>query len=138
MSSIWVRSLKATPNFDCGLCGYQRCASFARAAIIEDIEISACPVLKQNEFGGLCGELESVLKRRTTLRTRISPELPEGGLLLTKPCKDTDEKVMAELRVFNGVPEGDEIKFGVFDPIFLCDFMDCLKSEFDLVKCSRD
>ncbi|MHA1575850.1 MAG: (Fe-S)-binding protein, partial [Candidatus Thorarchaeota archaeon] len=138
MSSIWVRSLKSTPNFDCGLCGYQRCASFARAVVVEAVEIDTCPVLKQDEFTGLYGEFEFVLKRRTSLRTRISPELPEGGLLLTKPCKDTDEKVMAELRVYNGVQEGDEIQFGVFDPTLLCDFMDCLKSEFDLVKCSRD
>ncbi|MHA1638462.1 MAG: (Fe-S)-binding protein [Candidatus Thorarchaeota archaeon] len=138
MSSIWVRSLKATPKFDCGLCGFQRCASFTRAAVTEDISIDACPVLSQDEFGGFYGELESVLKRGATLRSRTSPEMPDGGLLLTKPCKDTDEKVMAELRAYNGVPPGGEIKYGVFDSVLLCDFLDCLSTQFDLVKCSRD
>jgi len=45
---------------------------------------------------------------------------------------------MAELRVHNGVEPGDRINFGVFDPVLLCDYSECLISEFEDVKCSRD
>lgn len=83
-------------------------------------------------------DLLTLISRKTGLRFRTATELPEGGVVLTRPCKDTDQKVMAELRVHNGVEPGDRINFGVFDPILLCDLSDCLSSEFDEVKCSRD
>ena len=83
-------------------------------------------------------DLETVGMRRSTLRDRPGPEPPEGGVLFTQPCKDTNEKVMAELRVFNGVPAGELMRFGVFDPHILCDLMECLVAKFELVKCSRD
>jgi hypothetical protein len=91
-----------------------------------------------NEFAGLMSEMESLIKRKSGLRFRTAAELPDGGVLLTRPCKDTDEKVMAELRVYNGVPVGEQIRFGVFDPNLLCEFIECLSAFFEVVKCSRD
>ena len=76
--------------------------------------------------------------RQPTLIGKPAAKLPEGGMLLTKPCQDTDEKVMAELRVFNGVEEGETMHFGVFDPQLLCSLMDCLSTNFELIRCSRD
>ncbi len=138
MSSIWTRSTKASPQLDCGLCGYPKCSSFARAALVEQISLDACPLFGLTEFAGLMSELETLIKRKTGLRFRVATELPEGGVLLTRPCKDTDEKVMAELRVHNGVPVGEQIRFGVFDPNLLCEFSECLSDVFEVVKCSRD
>ncbi|MDF1540996.1 MAG: (Fe-S)-binding protein [Candidatus Thorarchaeota archaeon] len=138
MSSIWTRSAKASPQFDCGLCGYPKCASFTRAVLVDSATLDQCPLLKLNEFAGLLSELESLLLRKTGLRFRTVTELPEGGVLLTRPCKDTDQKVMAELRVHNGVPVGEIIRFGVFDSALLCDYSECLSDTFEVVKCSRD
>ncbi len=138
MSSIWTRSIKATPQYDCGLCGYTRCASFARAFVVGDVSINACPILSFDEFGGLQSELESVAMRSTTLQPQLAQELPSDGLLLTMPCKDSTEKVMAELRVTNGVEPGTPIRFGVFDPILFCELLDCLRQHFETLKCSRD
>ncbi|MHA1934727.1 MAG: (Fe-S)-binding protein [Candidatus Thorarchaeota archaeon] len=138
MSSIWTRTWKSTPRLDCGMCGYPTCAAFARAFIVEDTPIDSCPLFELPEFTNLKVELEAGGMRRSTLRDRAAPEPPEGGVLFTQPCKDTNEKVMAELRVFNGVPTGELVRFGVFDPHILCDLMDCLVTKFELVKCSRD
>ncbi|UCE11221.1 MAG: hypothetical protein JSW61_04600 [Candidatus Thorarchaeota archaeon] len=138
MSSIWTRTWKATPKVDCGLCGLPNCASFGRAIVFGECEIEACPLLRLNGFASLKAELKSICSRAPSRRAKLAPEQPEGGVLFTRPCKDTDEKVMAELRVFNGVKTGEPILFGVFDPRILCELMDCLKPHFDLVKCSRD
>jgi hypothetical protein len=83
-------------------------------------------------------ELERLSKRKPTLRGKPAAKLPEGGMLLTRPCQDTDEKVMAELRVFNGVEPGEPIHFGVFEPSLLCDLIDCIADRFELIRCSRD
>ena len=107
MSSIWARTWKNTPQLDCGMCGYPTCAAFARAFVVEDTAIDSCPLFELPEFMNLKEEIETVGMRRSTLRERSAPEPPEGGVLFTQPCKDTDEKVMAELRVFNGVPAGE-------------------------------
>ncbi len=138
MSSIWTRITKASPGLDCGLCGFPKCSSFARAALVEDVSLEECPLYGLTEFAGLLSEMESLIQRKTGLRFRTAAELPEGGVLLTRPCKDTDEKVMAELRVHNGVPAGDQLRFGVFDSNLLCEFSECLSDIFDVVKCSRD
>ena len=45
---------------------------------------------------------------------------------------------MAELRVHNGVPVGEQIRYGVFDSTLLCDYSECLLGVFEVVKCSRD
>jgi len=138
MSSIWTRSVKASPRFDCGLCGFPKCASFTRAVIVDLATLDQCPLLNLNEFAGLMSELETLIKRKTGLRFRTATELPEGGVLLTRPCKDTDQKVMAELRVHNGVQVGEQVRFGVFDSTLLCDYSECLSGVFEVVKCSRD
>ncbi|MFW9850198.1 MAG: (Fe-S)-binding protein [Candidatus Thorarchaeota archaeon] len=138
MSSIWTRTTKASPGLDCGLCGFPKCSSFARAALVEDVSLDKCPLYSLTEFAGLLSEMENLVQRKTGLKFRTAAELPEGGVLLTRPCKDTDEKVMAELRVHNGVPAGDQLRFGVFDSNLLCEFSECLSDIFDVVKCSRD
>ncbi|MHA1959494.1 MAG: (Fe-S)-binding protein [Candidatus Thorarchaeota archaeon] len=138
MSSIWTRTWKATPKVDCGLCGLPNCASFGRAIMFGECEIEACPILKLNGFANLKTELKSTCSRAPDRRAKLAPEQPEGGVLFTRPCKDTDEKVMAELRIFNGVETGEPVLFGVFDPRILCELMDCMRPHFDLVKCSRD
>jgi ArsR family metal-binding transcriptional regulator len=138
LSSLWVKAWKTTPRIDCGLCGSANCGGFARSFVVGDLDIDACPLLRLSKYSELKNGLESLKKRSPTLVAKPAAKLPEGGVLFTRPCQDTDEKVMAELRVFNGVPEGTPLRFGVFDPQLLCDLMDCVSSGFELVRCSRD
>ncbi|MFW9802571.1 MAG: (Fe-S)-binding protein [Candidatus Thorarchaeota archaeon] len=138
MSSLWVKTWKSTPQIDCGLCGEATCASFARALIVGRTEIGKCPLLVLDRYKDSSEELELLSKRRPTLIGKPAAKLPEGGMLLTRPCQDTDEKVMAELRVYNGVEAGEPIHFGVFEPSLLCDLMDCISDRFELIRCSRD
>ncbi|MFW9890448.1 MAG: (Fe-S)-binding protein [Candidatus Thorarchaeota archaeon] len=138
MSSLWVKTWKSTPQIDCGLCGEATCASFARALVVGRTELDKCPLLVLDKHRDGREELMHLSKSRPTLIGKPAAKLPEGGMLLTRPCQDTDEKVMAELRVFNGVEAGEPIHFGVFEPSLLCDFMDCIADRFELVRCSRD
>jgi ArsR family metal-binding transcriptional regulator len=138
MSSLWVKTWKNTPQVDCGLCKQATCASFARALVVERTEIDACPLLSLVKYKERRAELERLSKRKPTIVGKPAAKLPEGGMLLTRPCQDTDEKVMAELRVFNGVEAGEQIHFGVFEPSLLCDLMDCIADRFELTRCSRD
>jgi len=138
LSSLWVKAWKTTPRIDCGLCGSANCGGFARALVVGDLDLDACPLLNLSEYSEHRESLAALKKRSPTLVAKPAAKLPEGGVLFTRPCQDTDEKVMAELRVFNGVPEGTPLRFGVFDPQLLCDLMDCVASGFELVRCSRD
>ncbi|MFW9800082.1 MAG: (Fe-S)-binding protein [Candidatus Thorarchaeota archaeon] len=138
MSSLWVKTWKSTPQIDCGLCGSATCAGFARALIVGHLQVNDCPLLELPKNVTLRESLETLRERSPTLVAKPAAKLPEGGVLFTRPCKDTDEKVMAELRVFNGVPEGEPLRFGVFDPELLCDLLECTASRFQLVRCSRD
>ncbi|MFX1265891.1 MAG: (Fe-S)-binding protein [Promethearchaeota archaeon] len=138
MSSLWVKVWKTTPQIDCGLCGSANCAGFARTLVVGDSDLDACPLLKLAKYSELRESLDILRKRSPTPAAKPAAKLPEGGVLFTRPCQDTDEKVMAELRIFNGVPEGTPLRFGVFDPQLLCDLMDCVASGFELVRCSRD
>ncbi|MFW9968341.1 MAG: (Fe-S)-binding protein [Candidatus Thorarchaeota archaeon] len=138
MSSLWVKTWKNTPRIDCGLCGESNCSSFSRALIVGKKSIDACPLLGLEKYSDLADELEKLSERKPTLIGKPASKLPEDGMILTKPCKDTDEKVMAELRVFNGVEAGNPIHYGVFEPGLLCDLMDCIAARFELTRCSRD
>ncbi|MHA2119376.1 MAG: (Fe-S)-binding protein, partial [Candidatus Thorarchaeota archaeon] len=138
MSSLWVKTWKNTPQIDCGLCGEATCASFARALVVGRTQIDRCPLLGLSKHEARREELERLSKRKPTLKGKPAAKLPEGGMLLTRPCQDTDEKVMAELRVYNGVEAGDQIHFGVFEPKLLCDLIDCIADRFELIRCSRD
>ncbi|MHA2355374.1 MAG: (Fe-S)-binding protein [Candidatus Thorarchaeota archaeon] len=138
MSSLWVKTWKNTPQIDCGLCGEATCASFSRAIVVGNKQIEACPLLGLDKYKDRREELERLSKRKPTLVGKPAAKLPEGGMLLTRPCQDTDEKVMAELRVYNGVEAGNPIHYGVFEPAILCDLMDCIAGNFELIRCSRD
>ncbi|MHA2209917.1 MAG: (Fe-S)-binding protein, partial [Candidatus Thorarchaeota archaeon] len=138
MSSLWVKTWKNTPQIDCGLCKKATCASFARALVVGRTQIDGCPLLGLEKHKSLREELERLSKRKPTLRGKPAAKLPEGGMLLTRPCQDTDEKVMAELRMYNGVEAGEQIHFGVFEPLLLCDLIDCIADRFELIRCSRD
>ncbi len=120
------------------MCGYPKCSNFTKAAIVGLVEIDACPVLKLSSFQEVRQKLCDLVSKKAGLRFKTATELPEGGVLLTRPCKDTDQKVMAELRIHNGVKPGERVVFGVFDPSLLCDLSECLKQEFEAVKCSKD
>ena len=136
MSRSWNKAWNNTPQIDCGLCGVFTCAAFARAIGAGILNIDSCPVLHLPEFADQRQELEEYTTQKK--RIRNAPDMPEGGILLTRPCKDTDEKVMAEMRVFNGIEAGTPMNFAVFDPNTLCDLLECYSNQFDFVKCSRD
>ncbi len=138
MSSIWTRTLKASPQFDCGLCGFPKCASFTRAAIVGFATIDRCPILMLSVFEESRKQVQNLIMKKTGLRFKTATDPPEGGIVLTRPCKDTDQKVMAELRIHNGVPSGERVNFGVFDANLLCELSECLRALFEDVKCSRD
>lgn len=138
MSSVWTHTFDKTPKIDCGLCGYVRCACFARAAMVADCESDSCPVLSLPEFLNQKKEFNLLVRHGAQGFPKRAPEMPKGGVLLTSPCRDRVDRVMAELRVHNGVKEGDLVRFPVFDSLILCDMLECLSSHFEVVKCSRD
>ncbi len=138
MSSIWVRTWESTPKIDCGLCGRNSCSSFSRAVLVGDLEVAACPILRLPEFVSLREELETNRARKMKARSRVAPDRPKNGVLYTRPCKDTDERLMAELRVHNGIEPGEPVRFPQFDPLILCDMLECLDVPFEDVKCSRE
>ena len=136
MCRSWNKAWNNTPRIDCGLCGVSTCAAFARAIGAGILSLDICPILQLPEFADQKKKLDEYTKQKS--RIKNAPDMPEGGILLTRPCKDTDEKVMAEMRVFNGVKARSPMYFSVFDPNTLCDLLECFSERFDLVKCSRD
>ncbi len=99
-------------------------------------QVDDCPVLALPEWEEKRGVVAaSALTGLTTGQPAAPP--PEGGVVLTSPCKDTDKRVMAELRVYNGVPTGETVHFSVFDADLLCDIVECLSGEYEDVRCSR-
>ncbi len=103
-----------------------------------DLEVAACPILGLPEFADDREELETNRAGRMEARPRIAPDRPKGGVLYTRPCKDTDKRLMAELRVYNGIELGEPVRFQQFDPLILCDLLECLEVPFEDVKCSRE
>ncbi|MHA2080186.1 MAG: (Fe-S)-binding protein, partial [Candidatus Thorarchaeota archaeon] len=102
MSSVWTKARKNTPEIDCGLCGFTTCGAFARAVVVGNPEISVCPVLGLEQFAQQRDELKT-LSSEAKNTERPAPEQPEGGVLLSKPCMDSPDLLMAEMRIFNGV-----------------------------------
>ncbi|MFX1559738.1 MAG: (Fe-S)-binding protein [Promethearchaeota archaeon] len=137
MSSVWTKARKNTPEIDCGLCGFTTCGAFARAIVVGNAEISACPVLSLEQYTPEREELE-ILSREVNKTEKPAPEQPEGGVLLSKPCMDSPDLLMAEMRIFNGVNPGDPMKYGVLDPAILCWFLDCVSSRYEDMRCSKE
>ena len=137
MSSVWTKARKNTPEIDCGLCGFTTCGAFARAVVVGDTEISACPVLSLEQYAPEREELETV-SREGNKTEKPAPEQPEGGVLLSKPCMDAPDLLMAEMRIFNGVNPGEPMKYGVLDPAILCWFLDCVSSRYEDMRCSKE
>ncbi len=137
MSSVWTKARKNTPEIDCGLCGLTTCGAFARSTVVGKVKISACPVLGLERYNIEREELET-LSKNTRNTERPAPEQPEGGVLLSKPCTDSPDLLMAEMRIFNGVNPGDPMKFGVLDPSILCWFLDCVSSRYEDMRCSKE
>ncbi len=137
MSSIWTKARKNTPGIDCGFCGFPTCATFARSLVTEDTEIAKCPILSLEAYNDKREELVSLLMdpRNTT---KPAPEQPEGGVLLSKPCMDSPDLLMAEMRIFNGVKPGLPQRFGVLDPVILCWLLDCVSSRYQDMRCSKE
>jgi hypothetical protein len=137
MSSVWTKARKNTPEIDCGLCGFTTCGAFARSVIVGNSEVAACPVLGSERYAPEREELET-LSNDVKSTEKLAPKQPEGGVLLSKPCMDAPELLMAELRIFNGVNPGDLMKYGVLDPAILCWFLDCVSSRYQDMRCSKE
>jgi len=137
MSSVWTKARKNTPEIDCGLCGFTTCGSFARSVIVGSSEIESCPILQLQQYAEQRTSLETVAKEAKST-DKPAPDQPEGGVLLSKPCMDAPELLMAEMRIFNGVNPGDSMKYGVLDPAILCWLLDCVSSRYQDMKCSKD
>jgi hypothetical protein len=137
MSSVWTKARKNSPEIDCGLCGFTTCGAFARAIVVGNTEISACPVLGLEQYALERGELET-FPSEVKNTEKPAPERPEGGVLLSKPCMDSPDLLMAEMRIFNGVNPGDPMKYGVLDPAILCWLLDCVSSRYENMRCSKE
>jgi len=137
MSSVWTKARKNTPEIDCGLCGFTTCGAFARAVVVGDTKISACPVLGLEQYTPEREELET-LSKEVNNTVKPAPQQPEGGVLLSKPCMDAPDLLMAEMRIFNGVNPGEPMKYGVLDPAILCWFLDCVSSRYEDMRCSKE
>ncbi len=137
MSSVWTKARKNTPEIDCGLCGFTTCGAFARSFVVGDAEISACPVLGLEEYAQQRDDLD-ILSSEAKNTVKPAPEQPEGGVLLSKPCMDSPDLMMAEMRIFNGVNPGEPMKYGVLDPAILCWLLDCVSSRYEDMRCSKE
>ncbi len=138
MSSQWTKAWKNTPGIDCGLCGRGACSGFVRAYLLGLVDIDSCPLLSLPKYSNQRSQLISLVNEGKRTPRRPAPEQPENGVLFTKPCADTDEKVMAELRISNGVKPGDMVDFMVFSPELLCRQLNLISSMFEKIKCSKD
>jgi hypothetical protein len=137
MSSVWTKARKNTPEIDCGLCGFTTCGAFARAVVVERVEISSCPILGLEQYAQRRDELVALSKEvRDT--EKLAPEQPDGGILLSKPCTDSPDLLMAEMRISNGVNPGSPMRYGVLDPAILCWLLDCVSTRYEDMRCSRD
>ena len=137
MSSVWTKARKNTPEIDCGLCGFTTCGAFARSVVVGDVEISTCPVLGLEQYAQHREDLE-ILSNEAKNTVKPAPEQPEGGVLLSKPCMDSPDLLMAEMRIFNGVNPGEPMKYGVLDPAILCWLLDCVSSRYEDMRCSKE
>ncbi|MGY5856246.1 MAG: (Fe-S)-binding protein [Candidatus Thorarchaeota archaeon] len=137
MSTVWTKARKNTPEIDCGLCGFTTCGAFARSIIVGKAEISTCPVLGLEQYNPQRDELVK-LSGEVKNTEKPAPEQPEGGVLLSKPCMDSPDLLMAEMRIFNGVTPGEPMKYGVLDPAILCWLLDCVSSKYEDMRCSKD
>ena len=137
MSSVWTKARKSTPEIDCGLCGFTTCGAFARAAITEKVEVSHCPILGLEQYAQRRHEL-TTLMREVSNTEKPAPEQTNGGILLSKPCMDSPDLLMAEMRIFNGVEPGSPMRFGVLDPAILCWLLDCVSTRYEDMRCSKD
>jgi len=138
VSSRWTKAWKNAPGLDCGLCGRGICSGFVRAYLNDLIEIDSCPLFSLSTYSTHRDSLIKLREEGIKSPQRPAPEHPENGVLFTRPCKDTDEKVMAELRISNGVKPGEMIEFMVFSPELLCKQLDLLSSMFDSIRCSKE
>ncbi len=137
MSSVWTKARKNTPEIDCGLCGFTTCGAFARSVVVGNAEISTCPVLALEQYTEQREELEKMTSEAKNT-VKPAPEQPEGGVLLSKPCMDSPDLLMAEMRIFNGVNPGEPMKYGVLDPAILCWLLDCVSSRYEDMRCSKE
>ncbi|MHA1652553.1 MAG: (Fe-S)-binding protein [Candidatus Thorarchaeota archaeon] len=136
MSNVWTRARRNTPQIDCGLCGRPTCSSFARAYLADQLGLDDCPILRTPDFANLRVSLE-LMKRDNPLRPHAAPPA-KSELVLFSPCAEDSSLISAEARVFNGVGEGQYVRFGGFDPGLLCDLLDATEPILTSVKCSRE
>jgi hypothetical protein len=136
MSSVWTKTRKQTPGLDCGFCGLPTCAIFARRLVAGMSRIEDCPILSLREYR----EQHTALleQSRAWGGTEVeAPAVTEDGVVFSKPCSDNPDLLMAEMRISNGVPAGEKMRFGVLDPTVMCQLTDCLVEEGGF-KCSPD
>ncbi|MFW9808725.1 MAG: (Fe-S)-binding protein [Candidatus Thorarchaeota archaeon] len=137
MSSVWTKARKNTPEIDCGLCGFPTCAAFARSLVHDNVDVTSCPILLLERYSERREELENLAADSRNV-TKPAPEQPDGGVLLSKPCLDAPELLMAEMRIFNGIEPGSSQRFSVLDPVILCWLLDCVSSRYQDMRCSKE
>ena len=138
MSSRWKNAWKAVPGLNCGLCSRGICSGFIRAFLSNLIDVAACPLYSLPQYEDARDNIISLKENRLPITGRPAPQVSDSGILFTKPCKDTDEKVMAELRLSNGVQPGKILNYMVFSPELLCSGLEALSNFFQSIKCSKD
>ncbi|MCF2138248.1 MAG: hypothetical protein K9W43_13535 [Candidatus Thorarchaeota archaeon] len=138
MSNVWVRAWRNTPQYNCGLCGRSTCTAFARAYLAGNLDLDACPVMQTGEFVNLRTTLETMRTREHVVSPQPAPERSSVKIAFLQPCKDDIKRVSGTLTIYNGVPQGQLMNFGGFDPLVLCDLLDHLGDKFSFIKCSRE
>lgn len=53
---------KATPNYDCGLCGNATCSTFARRLLLNINKITDCPILQHEGYSENRNKIEEMMK----------------------------------------------------------------------------
>jgi len=104
--------------------------------LADQLGLDDCPILRTPDFANLRVSLE-LMKRDNPLRPHAAPPA-KSELVLFSPCAEDSSLISAEARVFNGVGEGQYVRFGGFDPALLCDLLDATEPILTSVKCSRE
>jgi len=138
VSSRWKNAWKAVPGINCGLCGRGICSGFIRAFLSNLSDIDSCPLYSLPQYKDARENIISLKESKLPITGHPAPPVSDRGILFTKPCKDTDEKVMAELRLSNGVQPGKTLNYMVFSPELLCSALEVLSNYFQSIKCSKD
>ncbi|MFQ5974862.1 MAG: (Fe-S)-binding protein [Candidatus Hydrothermarchaeales archaeon] len=122
------------PLKNCGHCGWPSCSTLARRMAAGDSEVADCVYLNMPEYAENKAKVKSLLKEGLKIKVRM-PTSSEK-VTYVRPCTTESGKVTATAHLMLPFVEGNELKYGLFDPFVLCDFLKNYQP-FEDIRCSE-